>query len=44
MQAKNFDLELLNSHPNWGHETPESALGNSPRADPCPTLIELKRD
>jgi len=42
MQAKNFDLKLLSLHPNWGHGTPESALGNSPRVDPCPTLIRLK--
>jgi len=39
MQAKNFDLELLSLHPNWGHGAVELALGNSLRADPCPTLI-----
>jgi len=37
MQTKNFDLELLSLHPNWGHGTSESALG--PRTDPCPTLL-----
>jgi len=42
MQAKNFDLELLSLHPNWGHGAAELALGNSLRADPCPTLIKLK--
>jgi len=39
MQAKNFDLELLSLHRNWGHGAAELALGNSLRADPCPTLI-----
>jgi len=29
MQVKNFDTELLRLHQNWGHGTPESALGNS---------------
>jgi len=39
MQAKNFDLEILSLHSNWGHGAAELALGNSLRADPCPTLI-----
>jgi len=42
MQAKNFDLELFSLHPNRGHGAAELALGNSLRADPCPTLIKLK--
>jgi len=29
MQAKDFNLEFLRLHPNRGHGTPESALGNS---------------
>jgi len=42
MQAKNFGPELLSLHPNRGHRTPESALGNSPSSRPVSHKIMLK--
>jgi len=42
MQAKNFNPELLSLHPNRGHGTPESALGNSPLSRPVSHKIKLK--
>jgi len=42
MQAKNFDPELLRLHPNRGHETPESALGNSSSNRPVSHKTKLK--
>jgi len=42
MHAKNFDLELFSLHPNWGHGTSESALGNSPPSRPVSHIAKLK--
>jgi len=42
MQAKNFNLEILSLHPNWGHGTTESALGNSPPSRSVSHISKLK--
>jgi len=42
MQAKKFNLELFRLHPNRGHGTPESALGNSSPGRPMFHKTELK--
>jgi len=42
IQAKNFDLELLRLHPNRGHGTPESTLGNSHSNRPVSHKTELR--
>jgi len=42
MQAKNFGPELPSLHPNQGHGTHESALGNSPSSRPVSHKIKLK--
>jgi len=42
MQAKNFSPEFLSLHPNQGHGTPESTLGNSPSSRPVLHKIKLK--
>jgi len=44
MQVKNFDLEFLSLHPNWGHGTFELALDNGLSSRPVFHIIKLKEN